>query len=405
MLAFQCLQLTAAVALVVTNPKHAPKPTTHATTTARLDQHPLQDREDPEWIPFERVDPTLETIPFARCAPKCPSYLLKNLQCNRGCNTKECNFDGGDCVSTSEARPRRAGDGDEYDYDYEYDDAYKHFFNEQVCNHIGNLRAGGQACFDTCDMFFTLGYGGYDDDRRSRREGHVESGPNCEEHDIVIGENGWAKASGMMWGEDAEFHHIFGSGQGDQSYEEILDNSHVACLNHCKRNDGYEESESVTASTSARPSGECSPGCPLAWEGDGMCDSPCDTRECGYDGGDCIVDNTVSCAGRTRRDRGSGAQRHFNTQLQRILTWNKKNAAGPEHGTTSTTETMVRTSAEAQARASDASNANDSTDGVALVTRVANRESSGNSPTRKRRQLLFLGDDDDVCSGCFIILF
>jgi hypothetical protein len=34
-------------------------------------------------------------------------------------------------------------------------------------------------------------------------------------------------------------------------------------------------------------SGDCAPGCPDAWLGDGTCDAPCDNADCNYDWGDC----------------------------------------------------------------------------------------------------------------------
>ncbi|KAL0248712.1 hypothetical protein GEMRC1_003946 [Eukaryota sp. GEM-RC1] len=36
----------------------------------------------------------------------------------------------------------------------------------------------------------------------------------------------------------------------------------------------------------------CSTGCFVTWIGDGYCDSMCNNRECGYDGGDCVLINT-----------------------------------------------------------------------------------------------------------------
>merc|ERR1719506_1872182 len=43
----------------------------------------------------------------------------------------------------------------------------------------------------------------------------------------------------------------------------------------------------ATSNKSDSSHGECAPGCPHVWLGDGYCDVACNTLACGHDGGDC----------------------------------------------------------------------------------------------------------------------
>jgi len=51
--------------------------------------------------------------------------------------------------------------------------------------------------------------------------------------------------------------------------------------------DSTTTTTSTVESTTTTMSGECAPGCPDSWLGDGVCDSVCNVAACNYDNGDC----------------------------------------------------------------------------------------------------------------------
>ena len=66
-------------------------------------------------------------------------------------------------------------------------------------------------------------------------------------------------------------------------------NSSHSDTNNTRSNVARVNAHSFVDITVGASAAYCAPGCPVAWIGDGVCDSVCDCESCGYDRGDCDV--------------------------------------------------------------------------------------------------------------------
>jgi len=57
---------------------------------------------------------------------------------------------------------------------------------------------------------------------------------------------------------------------------------------------GGQCGSSDSTTTTSTSYGECAPGCPDSWLGDGVCDSVCNVAACNYDNGDCGTNTTTT---------------------------------------------------------------------------------------------------------------
>merc|ERR1719331_3269598 len=60
------------------------------------------------------------------------------------------------------------------------------------------------------------------------------------------------------------------------------------CSRECVGEDGLHRDEAAVELFCREPEmSACSATCPVAWLGDGECDSGCESADCNFDGGDC----------------------------------------------------------------------------------------------------------------------
>jgi len=84
---------------------------------------------------------------------------------------------------------------------------------------------------------------------------------------------------------------------GDVVHSEKTSSGHVRAVRagQCESSDVSTTTTTTSGSTTTTTmSGECAPGCPDSWLGDGVCDSVCNVAACNYDNGDCGTNTTTT---------------------------------------------------------------------------------------------------------------